>query len=358
MRAFPPLCGLVLAIVAIHAEDAKPESPPATPGPRAPAIPGADWRHLSSSRLREDVKTLLYDSNFDELDAIAAEVNDKQMRYTTGTWKLHTFFEAVSGPRQPTDPEDWKVLFRRLQEWDDRSHTVFSTGAIAQTQLNYAWYVRTGAWAAKVTPEQWQVFNDGVARSLATYTRVLKYPVKCVDTYNQLLRIGLAQGWPAEKMAATLREAISVVPDYYPCFEVFGFYTLERWYGKPGDTRRFLDSIPTMVPADKADEVYTRTAVSLWRFYKDDFFGAAPGGCADWPTMRKGFLSIVTKYQNDRVMRNNFAAFACLAKDRATARSLLDDLTAKREIERDAWTPAGGFESGKKWIMESEGKGE
>jgi hypothetical protein len=47
-----------------------------------------------------------------------------------------------------------------------------------------------------------------------------------------------------------------------------------------------------------------------------------------------------------------------VAKDRATARSLLDDLTAKREIERDAWTPAGGFESGKKWIMESEEKGE
>jgi hypothetical protein len=352
MKLWLPLL-IIATAVAVHAEDAKPAPPPEPPAPGAVPVEQPTWQLLSAKKLKEHVRDMLYDSKFEELDAMIAEINDKQLRFLNGDWKLLTFMDAVSYPRKDSDTEDWKTLFQRLKDWDHKSSTIFTTNAIARTQLNYAYFIRTGSWSKDVTEEQWKVFNSGVERSLATYGELFTNPQKCVDMYAQLLRIGLAQGWPSEKMQATLQEAISVAPDYYPCYQIVGYYTLERWYGKPGASRSFLDSIPSMVAGDRGLEIYTRTALGLYPFYKENFFGQDTTGCADWTTMRRGFESILRTFPNSKWHRNLFAAYACVAKDRATARTLLDEITAKEEVVAEAWTAAGGFEAGKKWIMES-----
>ena len=328
--------------VALHAQDAAPA--PAEPSP---------WRMLSAKGLKENVQDLLYTSKFDKLDAMIVEIDEKQLRFLDGDWKLLTFMDAVSYPRKKEDTEAWKELFEHLKDWDQKSRTIFSANAVARTKLNYAYSIRTGAPSKDVTEDQWKVFNSGVEHSLDSYSELLKLPQKCVDMYAQLLRIGLAQGWPPDKMHETLHAANSVAPDYYPCYQMVGYYTLESWFGKSGASRAFLDSIPSMVPDDRGLEIYTRTALALYPYYRENFFGKDATGCADWTTMRRGFESILRSFPNSKWHRNLFAAYACVAQDRATARTLLDEMTAKDEIVAEAWTAAGGFEAGKKWITEA-----
>ena len=352
MKMWLPLL-ITATAVAVRAEDAKPTAPPESPPPEAaPAMPPT-WQLLSATKLNEYVRDTLYASRFEELDSMIAAINDQQLRFLNGDWKLLTFMDAVSYPRKDSDSEDWKTLFQCLKDWDHKSSTIFTTNAIARTQLNYAYFVRTGAWSKDITEEQWKVFNSGVERSQATYGELFTNPKKCVDMYAQLLRIGLAQGWPPEKMHETLQAAISVAPDYYPCYQMVGYYTLERWYGKPGASRAFLDSIPGMVPGDRGLEIYTRTAIGLYPYYNENFFGKEASGCADWTTMRRGFESILRSFPHSRWHRNLLAAYACLAQDRATARTVLDEIIAKDEVVDGAWTAAGGFAAGKKWIMET-----
>jgi hypothetical protein len=311
------------------------------------------WQMLSAKGLKGHVQDLLYTSQFKDLDSMITEINDQQLRFLDGDWKLLTFMDAVSYPREKDDTAGWKELFSHLKDWDQKSRTIFSANAAARTKLNYAYSIRTSAPSKDVTEDQWKTFNSGVEHALESYVELLKPSEKCVDMYAQLLRIGLAQAWPADKMQATLQAAIPVAPDYYSCYQMVAYYTLESWYGKPGASRAFLDSIPSMVSGDRGLEIYTRTAIGLYPYYRANLFGKDAMGCAEWTTMKRGFESILRSFPKSRWHRNLFAAYACLAKDRATARTVFDELTANDEIVQGAWDAAGGFETGKKWILEA-----
>lgn len=327
-----------------------PASPQEIPRSATPR-PKLDVRKLSGRRLDAEVKALLLDRQYDELDAIVAELNEKRWCYSDGIWRLARFFDGVSYPRNFNDPDGWKELFQRLEEWDRHSHSVFSGNAVGATKVMFAWEAVAHARGRVPTEGEQKELASTLASAAETYDRVLRNPQKCVDVYAQLIRLGQLQRWPEDKMLATLREALSIAPDYQTCFVRFAVHTLPMWGGKEGDTRRFFDSIPTLVPEDKANEVYTRLGVTMQRYYQGEFFGK--NGIVEWQPMKMGFERLCREYPKTALLKNEFAAFAVLAGDRPTARTLLDEITAARDIEYDAWLPAGGFETAKKWIMES-----
>jgi hypothetical protein len=357
MRLPFPIClALVLCVAgavqtAAAVEPAAPATPDAVPPPAATPQPGPAWQHLSRLKLEAEVRSMLYDGQYEALDSMVRELNDKRSRFTDGVWKLTTFFDGVDRPLNTYDAESWKVLFQRLEEWDQHSPTVFSENAIGCAKVNFAWLTAARWQGRPPTQEEEIALATALASAVETYERVLRNPQKCVDVYAQLLRIGQFQRWPSEKMEATLREAISVAPDYYPCFDRFAMDTLPSWGGKPGDTRHVFDSIPSLVPEDQAYDVYTRLALTMHRFYKDGFFGK--DGIVEWFPMKKGFERIIRIYPKEPVIKNKFAAYAYLAGDRPTARALLDELMKQNAIEYNAWLPVGGFEKAKKWILES-----
>lgn len=299
------------------------------------------------------VKTLLYASKFDELDAIVAEANEKQSRSVNGLWRLHSFFYAVGYPQNAKDPEDWKALFQRLEEWNQHSHSVFTTNALGCAHVDQAWHTRTGAWAKDVTEEQWKAFEAGLATALPILNAALEKSPKCVDVYAQLMRIGLAQGWSKEKMDGLLQQAIEIGPDYQECFQIIAYYYQERWAGNPGDAHKYLQSIVTLAPAEHASETYARTAMIYQHEYQDTFFRDDGTGLADWPTMKSGLESLVRNYPKSTYNRNLLAAYACLAKDRATARPIYEELAAKNELYPDAWKVVGGLDAVKPWMLEA-----
>jgi len=288
---------------------------------------------------------------YDELDRIASELNDKQLRYTDGVWKLGSFFEAVNSPWKTEDPEGWKELFQRLEEWDGHSHNVFSGNAIGCAKLYFAWQLLLHIDHRPATEAEQRELAGVLASAAATYDRVLRNPQKCIDVYAQLIRLGHLQRWPEEKMMATMREAISVVPDYYPCFIKFAMRTLPNFGGNKGDTRRFFDSIPTLLREDRAYDVYVQTCIGIHRFYEGEYFGA--DGIVEWLPMKKGFERMRHDHPKSAVVKNEFAVYAVLAGDRPTARLLLEEIMAKKDIDYEAWLLAGGFEKAKKWILES-----
>jgi hypothetical protein len=348
-----PLFALLLPL-SLHAEEAKPaETPPSSPAAPSPAAP-VDWHKVSARKLKDYVRTALSDGRFAELDGIMTEVNDQQLRFLDGEWKLTACLDALSTPQKRDKEDDWKPLLEALTAWDHHSHNVYSGNAVARTKLNFAFFIRTDAPSKDVTKDQWKIFNEAVAYSLETYNDLLKEPAKCVDMYAQLLRIGLAQGWPADRMQQMLAAAMAIAPDYYPCYQIVGYYTLEKWHGKPGASRAFLDSILEMVPGARGLEIYTRTAIALHPYFGASLFAKDSSGCADWKKMKQGFEAILSRFPQSVWHRNLFAAYACVAKDRATAQTLFGELTARSEVVAQAWAPAGGLEASQKWMAEKQ----
>jgi hypothetical protein len=333
----------LLSIIASYGQDA----PSATP-----AL--ADWRRLSTADFEKVVKGLLYASKFDELDAMVAELNEKQLRSVNGVWRLPPFFNATGYPEHPNDPEGWKVLFQRLEAWDQHSHgSIFTTNALGCAHINQAWHTRTGGWAKDVTEEQWKGFEAGLALAQPILNSALEKSPKCVDVYAQLMRIGLAHSWSKEKMDGLLKQAIEIAPDYQECFQVVAYYYQERWSGEPGDAHRYLQSILTLAPAEHARETYARTAMIYADEYKAEFFREDGKGFADWPTMKSGLESLIRNYPKSTYNRNLLAAYACLAKDRATARPIYEELAATNKIYPAAWKIVGGLDAAKAWMLEA-----
>ncbi len=339
------ICGFVGGACADETLGSPKADPPAAASP-------ADWRTLSSEDFKKVVKDLLYAAKYDHLDSMVAEINEQQLRTADGDSALGTFFLAVSKPRDLDDPEDWKVLFQRLMGWKARSNTIYTATAIGRTQVNYAWQARTGAPTRRLSPEQLQVFVSAIAQASDTLSNGLQMPGHCVELYARLMWVGIAQGWPLEKMNATLDEALTVVPDYYPCLIAMAVYTSQNWHGKPGDMEKFLASIPGRIPGDHGYETYVRTAMDLQPIFRKNFIRNGAVGTADWPTLKKGFEVISRTYPGAWRDRNQFAACACLAKDRPTARRLFDDLTARHQVMAEVWSIAGGLEAAKKWLAD------
>lgn len=339
------LCGAALS----HGQQG-----PAAPNTTAPdAAAQTDWRKMSTAYFETKVHTLLYDSKFDELDAIVAEVNDQQLRSVNGLWRLHSFFAATGNPRDPKDAEDWKALLQHLEAWNQHSPSVFATNALGCALVNHAWNTRTSGWAKDVTEEQWKGFEAGLAKAEPVLNAALEKSPKCADVYAQLMRIGLAHGWPREKMNGLLKQAIAIAPDYQECFQTVAYFYQERWSGRPGDAQKYLQSILTIAPAEHANETYARTAMIYLDDYRDTFFRADGTGFADWPTMRNGLQALVRNYPQSTYNQNLLAAYACLAKDRATGRPIYEELVAKNKIYADAWKIVGGVDAVKAWMLEA-----
>ncbi len=297
------------------------------------------------------IHTLLYNSQFDLLNDIVSELDKKQSRFSDGLWKLEAFFNAVSQPNQPNDPESWKSLSELLEKWDQKGTTIYTVNAMALTQLHFAWHVRTNKYSSEVADEQWVVFNAGVEKSLQTIQRALAMKQKCVDVDRTLLHIGLSQGWPREKMDAVLNDAITLAPDYYGCYIQMSYYRMERYYGKEGDWQTFLNSLPERVSGDAGLEVYTRVAVKLHPYYKNNFFGNDKSHSVNWPTMKSGFDVLRRTCPDSSWNLNQYAYFAVLAKDVPTARKLVRELVDSDLVRLEIWHTSKYFEEVKEWAL-------
>ncbi|MGF1679476.1 MAG: hypothetical protein ACFCUX_09830, partial [Candidatus Methylacidiphilales bacterium] len=91
-------------------------------------------------------------------------------------------------------------------------------------------------------------------------------------------------------------------------------------YGKKGECHKFALEASKKHGAD----IYTRIFWHLSGYTDQEHFFKATG--ADWPMMKAGFERLLERWPDSTWNKTNYCLFACLAKDRETARRLFDEL--------------------------------
>jgi len=132
-------------------------------------------------------------------------------------------------------------------------------------------------------------------------------------------------------------QALQRHPGYLPIyFKASEYYLAER-----GGSKALFDGFITksvdMTRATWGDTLYARMHWNLRRY---DMFET---GRADWPRMKHSFETLVQKYP-DPWNLNNFAKFACIAGDAATAADLMTRIEGKVAVE--AWDGEMAFYTG------------
>jgi hypothetical protein len=305
---------------------------------------------VSEPRLRQNlqnqVRDMVWDGKFDELEAMAEEFRTQKSRFPSGVWKLHFFYRGFRCRWEKPTTDEWNEFFAKLEQWkQEKPESVTAHIALGSAYIDYAWFARGGGWARDVTEEGWRLFRERLAKARETLEEGEKLPTKDPELYRALLIVGRGQSWNPRRHDEVFRRGEQLEPMYHPLYFERATYLLPRWQGEPGDVERFAELAANKTKHLKGDAFYTRIAWSVaWTAYRDDFFEMYR---FSWPRIKQGFFDIEKQFPNSLWNLNHFCYFACLAGDRETARQLFERIGDKWDSE--TWKNEGRFLQWKKW---------
>jgi hypothetical protein len=223
---------------------------------------------------RVTVRNLFNEEGFDQLDEIAGNVRAQKSRFTGGAWKLHDLYFAPQEPGSLTATDaTWNAHFQRLQRWIARNpDSITPRVALAAAYIRFAWKARGSGSADKVTAEAWKLFGERVKKAQDVLAQSKSLSTKDPEWYRTMQTVALAQGWDHKQAEQLLAEANSLEPGYYYFDEAYANYLLPKWYGKPGESEEFAQTIAERIGGAEGDSIYFRVALSV-----ELLQGAGPG---------------------------------------------------------------------------------
>jgi hypothetical protein len=166
-----------------------------------------------------------------------------------------------------------------------------------------------------------------------------------VPLYHVWTTVGLGLKWPADKYEVIFQKGIKADPNFLPIYYSKLQKLLPRWHGKPGDVERFAEEVADKRGGEEGDMLYMFLARRLAEWQgKEDFFDYAE---ISWPRMKRGFEARIKNPRNRNLEMNHYCYFACLKKERSTAKRLFDEIG--NQWRSEAWGNQGVFEQWRKW---------
>jgi hypothetical protein len=163
---------------------------------------------------------------------------------------------------------------------------------------------------------------------------------------NMIVEIANLQEISPTEYAALVIVALDRHPDYYPTyFEIMTHYE-PKWGGSAAAIEKFARESVARSRANEGEGMYARiywyAAQSL---YDNDLFRSSS---VDWLEMKKGIDDVLKAFP-DQWNINNFAKFACIAKDKEKTRELIGQMSSDTIL--DAWGDYAIFENCKTWAL-------
>ena len=310
-----------------------------------PALPVS--AQTPRSQVTKELRQMLHAGQFEALEAFAANMLKKTDgrggRYADSFYFCESFQKPLS---TKTGDLAWTEHFGELEKWVQQyPESVYPRVALARSLCSYAWEARGGGVASSVTPEGWKLFRERLSKADQVLVEAEKITTSEVPLYQVWTTVGLGLKWPADKYEVIFQKGIMADPNFLPIYYSKLQYLLPRWRGKPGDVERFAEEIADKRGGEEGDMLYMFIARRLAEWQgKEDFFDYAE---ISWPRMKRGFEARIKNPRFVNLELNHYCYFACLMKERSTAKRLFDEIGSQWRSE--AWGNQGVFEQWRKW---------
>lgn len=284
-------------------------------------------------QIHDEVKSALLAGNFDRIDQIIDAFHRDNARTASGSLKAQIVYEALESVSFIYGGISHEILNRAEAQTDTwiaaRPHSRAARIAKAMMLTHRAWHARGTGYADSVTPDQWKAFRL-YNKQAKTYLELVKTDTaKDPQWYATMLMIARGLSRSEVDFEALADEALEAYPHYLPIHWQIVRMNLPMWGGTAQTLEFWIDRIAT---ASGSDENYARAYwVAADSFYYEVVFHDSD---ADWPRIKGGFDAMIRAYPTNWNL-NNFARFACLAKDKEKTRELLGRLGAA--IDANAW---------------------
>lgn len=307
----------------------------ASASPQAVATAGSE-RELRE-RISAEVAAAWKGRDFRRLDATADEYLRTRARTYSGKWRLSVWYDALSDQLRIDWPDEWysrqtpsgcrckipdpahygdaeprwKAVHATVEEWMRRSpHSVHAKLALAQLFVNEGWFYRGTGQSDTVQPEAWPIFSRYLKEADDTLTLYRDVRTTDPEWFDIMFIVASAEQWPRQRVDGLLEDLRKNGKGYATAYQSAANHLLPKWGGSYEELEQFARQAMRDA-GDDGLELYTRlywNAVRAERFLDSQ---------ADWPTMKRGFELIISRYPDSRNV-NGLAMYACGAGDRAT----------------------------------------
>jgi len=286
---------------------------------------------------RVNVRALLNQDNFAELETIADSARIEKARLPGGAWKLNAFYSIVAGPGSLTSTDDvWNAHIARLNRWAEAfPNSITPRVALGMAYTRYAWKARGNGWANTVTPTGWQMFKSRIQQARTTLEAAQTLSRSDPQWYHAMQTVALAQGWSREDVTKLVDSAIATEPGYYYVYIAQASFLLPKWYGKNGEAEAFVESAPD---SDEGNIVYFRVAEAMDCCGKKNELPAL-----SWSRVKRGFAALDKVYGTVNHQRNVMAYLAVRNNDQAYANEMFAHIGD--DWDRSVWESKANFDN-------------
>jgi hypothetical protein len=278
--------------------------------------------------------------DFDRLESMSRKYRTEKSRTSSGLWNLSLFYAGLDDAMdKETKGLKREAAFNALEEKTRKWAQEFPdspTGHLAHSLalIKHAWFYRGGGYASSVSPESWAPFKQYIDKSRSHLEKFKT--VASVDPrwYETMMIIAKAQSWERSKFDALLNEALRREPLFYQTYFSALEYLLPKWYGNIQEIEDFAQNAVSRTKKQEGLAMYARIYwyASQTQFQND----IINNSLVEWPQMKRGFEDIIGRYP-DAWNLNNYARFACLARDKPKTIELLKRIESA--VLAEAWTP-------------------
>jgi hypothetical protein len=333
----PSLAWLAAHVTFLIASFAGQTESNAAPTARTITVVGQTFPIATAAELQEEqsiaaeVKRLLKDEQFDQLDALARKYREAGASYPSGLWKLDAFYTGTRPP-ETNSVADWEDAIGEMKEWvKAKPASITAQVALAGAWVNYAWKERGHAYADKVSPAQWKVFESRIALASAAIQKAVKLQEHCPVMWFVVMRVGLVTNMERKNFDTLFERATKEYPKYWGYYFARANQLLERWGGQPGEMESDLGASADKLGGEDGDLLYTQVVANQMynfpRVYLDSKLS--------WPRTQKG-LAVMAKRYADSVYAKNLRALLIARGGAPAARPLFEELK-QCGIEVSVW---------------------
>lgn len=268
---------------------------------------------------------LLLEEKYSTLEKSAKESRLNNLSISDGQPKLAAIYGGLSGClssgcQDRLSEQEWQERLRLLLVWREK-HPESVTAEIAHAGffVEHAYAIRGKGYANTVKADLWPLFYKSMETARGLLEGASPAAKNDPGWYAAMLQVGVAQHWPVDKFHEVYARGKKQVPLYTPLYFAASSYFSPRWYGSTQELKKFIEDAVNATHPQIGETLYARLNWSLQTptMLRD--------GQAEWPRMKAGFERIMADFP-DSWNINNFAKFACWAKDYSTALGLAEKI--------------------------------
>lgn len=243
-----------------------------------------------------------------------------------------------SGDSQvPGRGDHWDAVDRKLDVWA-RQFPKSSLVAIVQSESfqGRARSWRGGGYARTVPPEAWSKVREYARRAFDALMAREEAGRQDPYWYVEMINATRLDAWPADRFTSLVLQATEAHPLNYDIYFAAVLSLVPRWGGSTTAVAQFADYAVTQTRKSEGQAMYAR----IYWAIADSLDAEFSGPKVDWKRIRVGFDDIVKRYP-DAWNLNNYAKFACEARDYTTAKRVLARIG--EDIDPRAWGSRANF---------------